>query len=462
MSKTSPFHILVVDDEREILLTLEDLLKEQGYDVSTAQSGKEAEEILKDSSFDLVLTDLRLPPPDGLELLRGIKRSRPQTSVILMTAYATRETAREAIREGAQDYIEKPFSEFEVLYRIDRVRERWDLERERDVLARRVEELLEETADGQGLEGLVGRSPGMQQVVSLGRRVAATDATVLIQGESGTGKTSLARAIHAASGRREGPFLRLSCGAIPESLIESELFGYAKGAFTGAVQSKAGLLEAADGGTLLLDEIGELPLSVQVKLLQVMEEKTFIPVGGLRPRQTTVRYVAATHRNLEQAVREGEFREDLFYRIHIFPIHIPPLRERPEDVPPLVERFLSNKGLEPGRVTPEAMRMLLEHRFPGNVRELENILERALILAGDDPIRAEHLPNLAGVELQGKSEDRRNFRLPDGGISLEDLERDLILQALEKAGGNKSQAARLLGLTRRTLYSRMEKHGLRP
>jgi two-component system NtrC family response regulator len=379
-----------------------------------------------------------------------------------MTAYATRETAREAIREGAQDYIEKPFSEFEVLYRIDRVRERWDLERERDVLARRVEELLEETSDGQGLEGLIGRSQGMQQVISLGRRVATTDATVLIQGESGTGKTSLARAIHTASGRRDGPFLRLSCGAIPESLIESELFGYAKGAFTGAVQSKAGLLEAADGGTLLLDEIGELPLSVQVKLLQVMEEKTFIPVGGLRPRQTNVRFVAATHRDLEQAVKDGEFREDLFYRIHIFPIHIPPLRERREDVPLLVERFLTNKGMEPGRLTPEAMKLLLEHNFPGNVRELENILERALILTGDNPIRVEHLPNLAGVELQGKSEDKRIFRIPDDGVSLEDLERDLILQALEKASGNKSQAARLLGLTRRTLYSRMEKHGLRP
>ena len=461
-SKRTDFRVLVVDDEAELLLNLEDLLTEQGYAVSTARSGTEAQARLGESVFDLVLTDLRLPPPDGLDLLRRIKETSPQTSVILMTAFASRETAREAIREGAQDYLEKPFSEFEVLYRIDRVREHWDLERERDVLARRVEALLEATSGDAAMEGLIGRSPGMQEVFSLARRVASSDATVLIEGESGTGKTSLARAIHGASRRRAGPFLRLSCAAIPESLIESELFGYAKGAFTGAHQNKAGLLEAADGGTLLLDEIGELPLNVQVKLLQVMEEKTFIPVGGLRPRTADVRFIAATNRDLETAVKEGAFREDLFYRIHIFPIRLPVLRERRDDIPLLVERFLTSRGVEAGRLTPESLALLLGHPYPGNVREMENILERALILAGEGPIAPEHLPDLSGVDLQGKSRDRHNVEIPEGGLSLEDLERELIVQALERSDGNKSQAARLLGLTRRTLYSRMEKHGLRP
>ncbi|MBU1701938.1 MAG: sigma-54 dependent transcriptional regulator [Candidatus Eisenbacteria bacterium] len=461
MSPAGPFQILVVDDEVELLKNLKDLLCDQGYLVTTAASGPEAEEKLAGSVFDLILTDLKIPPPDGLELLRRIKEKDPETAVILMTAFASRETAREAIRDGAQDYIEKPFSEMEVLYRIDRIRERWGLKNERDILARRVEALIEETSAGERMEGLIARAPIMSEIFSLARRVAATDATVLLQGESGTGKTSLARAIHAASPRKEAPFLRLNCGAIPESLIESELFGYTKGAFTGAVQNKAGLLEAADGGTLLLDEIGELPQNVQVKLLQVMEEKSFIPVGGLRPHQANVRFIAATHRNLEKAVEEGEFRADLFYRIHIFPIYIPPLRERKEDIPLLMERFLKTKQIESDRITPEAMRKLLSHSFPGNVRELENILERALILAGSQSIDPEHLPGVTSAEGKGFHSDKHLFRLPDEGLSLEALERDLIIQALEKADGNKSRAARLLGLTRRTLYSRMEKHNLK-
>jgi DNA-binding NtrC family response regulator len=461
MSQKGPFRILVVDDEVELLRNLEDLLRDQDYEVAIADSGPAAEAKLTDSAFDLVLTDLKIPPPDGLALLRRVKEKTPETAVILMTAFASRETAREAIRDGAHDYIEKPFSEMEVLYRIDRIRERWGLRNERDVLARRVEALIEATG-GEQLEGLIARAPAMSEIFSLARRVAETDATVLLQGESGTGKTSLARAIHSASPRKEAPFLRINCGAIPESLIESELFGYTKGAFTGAVQNKAGLLEAADGGTLLLDEIGELPPNVQVKLLQVMEEKCFIPVGGLRPREAHVRFIAATHRDLEKAVEDGEFRADLFYRIHIFPIHIPPLRERKEDIPLLMERFLKAKKVDMGRIEPEAIQKLLGHSFPGNVRELENILERALILAGEEPIQSEHLPGVTAAEGKESQSDRHLFRLPDEGLSLEALERDLIIQALEKAEGNKSLAARLLGLTRRTLYSRMEKHNLKP
>jgi DNA-binding NtrC family response regulator len=462
MGSDRSFSVLVVEDEVPLLKDLQDLLEDEGYEVHTATTGQEAIQLLEETPVDLVLTDLRLPPPDGLEILRRVKEKTPETRVLLMTAYATRETAREAIRMGAEDYIEKPFSHFEVLFRIERIRERWDLERERNLLARRVEALLELSPEGLVLDEMVARSRAMQEVFALARKVAATDATVLILGESGTGKTSLARAIHRASPRRDGPFLRLNCGAIPEGLIESELFGHTRGAFTGAVQSRAGLLEAASGGSLLLDEIGELPMPVQVKLLQVMEEKAFIPVGGRKPVRVDVRFIVATHRDLEEAVREGQFREDLYYRIHIFPIRIPPLRERPEDIPALVERFLISKGVDPGRMTPEAHRLLLEHPYPGNVRELENLLERALILAGAEPLRPEHFPSLLGGKGVGGKEVGTLMRLPDEGISLEALEKELILQALEKAGGNKSQAARLLGLTRRTLYSRMEKHGLRP
>ncbi len=467
------FRVLLVDDEPEILRSLEDLFSEEGYDVVAAGSGSEAIAALEARAFPLVITDLRMPPPDGLELLRITKSRWPQTEVILLTAFATRETAREALRAGALEYVEKPYKEFEMVLRVGRVHERWKLARrsreleadraalesQREELTRRVETLEETFAQEASFENLVARSAAMREVFYLARRVASTEATVLLRGESGTGKTALARAIHLASPRRGRPFLKVNCAALPESLLESELFGHERGAFTGAVRRKDGLFAAADGGTLFLDEIGDVSPAIQLKLLQVLEERTFLTVGGTRPMQVDVRIVAATNRALEEAIAAGTFRADLFYRLNVFPITIPPLRERPEDVPPLVERFLKRKGMSPDRVTPEAVKALMARPLPGNVRELENLLERAMILAeGGDLTGA----TLEPPPQQTGPKSSSGMEIPDGGLVLEELEKELILKALAKAHGNKSQAAALLGLTRRTLYSRMGRYGIAP
>jgi DNA-binding NtrC family response regulator len=467
------FRMLVVDDEPEILRSLEDLLSEEGYDVDVAGSGSEALAALEARSYVLVITDLRMPPPDGLALLRAVKERWPQTEVILLTAFATRETAREALRAGALEYVEKPYKEFEMVLRVGRVHERWKLARrsreleddraalesQREVLSRRVETLEETFAQEASFENLVARSAAMKEVFYLARRVAATDATVLLRGESGTGKTALARAIHLASPRRGRPFLKVNCAALPESLLESELFGHERGAFTGAVRRKDGLFAVADGGTLFLDEIGDVTPALQLKLLQVLEEKTFLTVGGTRPVRVDVRIVTATNRALEEAIAQGTFRADLFYRLNVFPITIPPLRERREDIPPLVERFLKQKGVRPDAVEPEALQALMAHPLPGNVREIENILERALIIAGGAIVTAGAIQPPPPA---ARSNSSGGMEIPDEGLVLEDLEKELILKSLAKAQGNKSKAAALLGLTRRTLYSRMERYGIAP
>ncbi|MCK4305868.1 MAG: sigma-54-dependent Fis family transcriptional regulator [Candidatus Eisenbacteria sp.] len=474
--ETRGFRILVVDDEAAILRSLEDLLSEEGYHVATAGSGREALDALGASEpapFHLVITDLRMPPPDGLELLRTIKKQWPDTEVMLLTAFATRETAREAMKEGALEYVEKPYKEFEMLLRVGRLFERYRLARasarleeerarletEREALARRVETLEGLSQSYNSFEHLIARSPVMKEVFCLARKVAATNAIVLIRGESGTGKSVLARAIHLASSRRSRSFLKINCSALPESLLESELFGHERGAFTGAIRQKDGLFSVADGGTLFLDEIGDISPSIQLKLLQVIEDRTFLRVGGTQPITVDVRILAATNRVLEKAIAAGDFREDLFYRLNVFPILIPPLRDRSEDVPPLVERFLRLKGVNPGAISPKAMKALLQHPLAGNVRELENILERALILAGEGPVGPELIqypqPDQASNTLEG-------IEIPDEGLVLEEVEKQLIMKALRKANGNKSRAAALLGLTRRTLYSRMERYRIKP
>jgi DNA-binding NtrC family response regulator len=454
--------VLVVDDEiRNAELTAL-ALRDAGHETAFVNGGDPALQRLAESPVDAVITDLRMKHPDGLALLAEVRRRWPQTLVVLMTAYASFDAARRALREGAYDFVDKSGAFRDQLASIlERAARERSLAEDNARLSGAVESLA------RGLSTIVGDAPATRQAVELARKVAATDATVLLRGESGSGKDLFARAIHFASRRAGGPWVKVNCGALPEALLESELFGHEKGAFTGAVRQKPGRFEDAHRGTIFLDEIGELPVSLQVKLLQVIEEKTFTRVGGNQPIAVDVRIVAATNRDLEAMVRERHFREDLFFRLNVFPVRLPALRERPGDVAGLVEHFMRRQGAAAEKVTPDAMRSLERYAWPGNVRELENTLERALILAGADPIAIEHLsfarPELAGGAGRAAADGAPAWvpRIPPEGLSLETLERELILQSLEIAGGNKSQAARLLGLTRRTLYSRMERHGLR-
>jgi two-component system, NtrC family, response regulator AtoC len=428
-----------------------------------------------------------MPPPDGLALLAEIRKAWPATEVILMTAHGDETTAVSAMRAGAYDYLKKDprVDPDEIQLRIERLVDAKSGRAERDRLSREVEALR------TGTLAVIGRSEPLLRATALAMKAAPTDATVLIRGESGTGKDLLARAIHFGSPRSAGPWVKVNCGAIPENLLESELFGHERGAFTGAVAKKLGRFEQADSGTIFLDEIGELSGALQVKLLQVLEDKAFVRVGGNETKTVDVRIVAATNRDLETEVSEGRFREDLFYRLNVFPVALPPLRERPGDLEPLVHHFLAKAGSPPDKITPEGYRALAAYPFPGNVRELAHVIERALIIAGPEPVTPDELlfqpvrkgglgatlgAALAGSAAAGGAEAgsvaarfaavgflEGGFavpEIPEGGLSLEALERALLLQALDKAQGNKSRAARLLGLTRRTLYSRLEKHGL--
>ena len=440
--------VLVVDDEKKMTVILKGALEEEGYGVDTALSGKEALAKLKSGRPNqFVLTDLKMSPVDGLEVLRETKALSPETEVVLMTAYADAKTAVEAMKAGAYDYIVKPFELAEIILMAAKIMERHDLLRENL-------DLREALGEARGLGGIVGSSEAMKGVFALAAKVAATDATVLITGESGTGKDLLAKAIHFHSTRGERPFVKVNCGAVPETLLESELFGHEKGAFTGAHKSKRGRFETANGGTVFLDEIGEIPLGTQVKLLQVLQEKSFVRLGGTETTYVDVRIIAATNRDLEKAMKGGSFREDLFYRLNVFPIHVPPLSERTDDVPLLIEAILKKHGHAPDKITPDALAVLCSHTFPGNVRELENLLERALILAGDGAVGSEHFPSLGGPKRSASGDPGQ------AGLNLNKLERGMIMRALEKAEGNKSRAARLLGITRRALYSKMETHGI--
>ncbi len=453
--------VLVVDDEvRNAELTAL-ALRDAGHEAEFANGGAAALKQLDTGRFDVVVTDLRMAPPDGLALLTEVKSRWPHIGVVLMTAYSSMDTARRALRDGAYDYVDKEggFRD-EIAAILDRFAREQGLKADNERLTGTVESMR------QGLATIVGTSPALQQAVELARKVAATDSTVLLRGESGSGKDLFARAIHFSSRRSAGPWVKVNCGALPENLLESELFGHERGAFTGAVRQKPGRFEDANKGTLFLDEIGELPMSLQVKLLQVIEEKTFTRVGGNRPLTVDVRIVAATNRALEDMVGERQFREDLFFRLNVFPVRLPPLRERMSDLPGLVDFFMQRHGASAAKLTPAALEALQRYSFPGNVRELEHTLERALILAGSDAIGPEHLSFARPEALRAGGPAAAGGpawvpEIPAEGLSLEVLERELILKALARAGGNKSQAARLLGLTRRTLYSRMERHGLR-
>jgi two-component system response regulator PilR (NtrC family) len=458
-----PFRILLAEDEPTFREDIAAALERQGYEVATAATGAEALARLQAEDFHLLVTDVRMPPPDGLELLRWIKREKPQIEVLVLTGQRelleNPRSARDAIGEGAYDYLSKPVSNFDLIVKVERVRERWDLLAERARLRRWAERMTGDELEEGRFETLVGRSRAVHEVFALARKAAPSEAVVLIRGESGTGKSVLAAAIHNSSARAHAPFVKVNSGAIPENLLESELFGHEQGAFTGAVRRKEGLFEVGEGGTIFLDEIGDLPLAMQVKLLSAIEEKQFLRVGGTRPIHCNVRILAATHRNLEEAIKAGSFREDLYYRVNVFPLTLPPLRERREDIPLLVEHFLMKKGVDPKQVRPEALRILTEAPLPGNIRELENLIERALILAEGAAIGPEHFPSLRKVDT---AQPIVLPEIPDEGVSMEELEKRYILSALRKAGGNKSRAAALLGMTRRTLYSRMERHGIQP
>ena len=436
--------VLIVDDEPKLGALLAQALALDGHAVGRAGGGREAIALVEREPFDVVVTDLRMPEVDGIAVLRAARARPAPPEVILMTAHASAESAVEAMKAGAADYVTKPFANDELRLRVRRLAAQREAERRNDALLARL------------TPALVAESAPMREVLAAARRVAPTDATVLLLGESGTGKSQVARFVHYHSRRAAGPLVEVHCAALPETLLEGELFGHEKGAFTGAVQRKAGHLSAADGGTLFLDEIGEVAPAIQVKLLRFLQERSFVPLGSTEERRVDARVVAATNRDLEAAVRSGAFREDFFYRLNVFAIRVPALRERPEDVLPIAERFLAERGAA-GRLTAGARGRLRAQPWPGNVRELENALERALILAGDGEILEEHLAPQGGAP----SRRGRAAEVLVPGFDLDAFERDLVVAALERAGGNKAAAARLLGITRRRLYSRLESLGLR-
>jgi two-component system, NtrC family, response regulator PilR len=453
--------ILVADDEQSMREFLDIMLKKEGYRVFLASNGEEVMKWAEKEIFDLILMDIRMPRMDGITVLKKVKASSPETIVIMITAYASADTAIQAMREGAYDYITKPFKVDEIKLVIRNALEKKNLQKENTLLKREVTERY-------GFGNIIGRSPKMLTLYDLLERVSPTKTNVLISGESGTGKELVAKAIHYNSPRKDKPFVTLNCGAIPESLIESELFGHMKGAFTDAIATKKGLFEVADEGTLLLDEISELPLLMQVKLLRVLQDREFKRVGGTEDIRVDVRIIAATNKDLESAVRETKtFREDLYYRLNVIQIKIPSLRERKEDVLLLAEHFLKKYGEELNkpiaRIAPDALRILLEYDYPGNVRELQNMIERAVALEGSGELSVSNLTSY----LEKSSPFKKglfDLELPNEGIDLEgvveQIERALLLKALERTNGIKKKAADLLRINFRSMRYRLEKYGL--
>ena len=454
---SSKARILVVDDERSMQEFLEILFRREGYDVTTAGDVEGALLALGSDDFDVVISDIQMPGRSGIELLQAMREVSPEALVVMITAFATAETAIAAMKEGAYDYVTKPF-------KLDEIRLVVEKALEKKSLASENRRLRSELRTRSRSRALVGNSAAIQRVYELVAQVAETKTNVLICGESGTGKELVARAIHEASERAERPFVAVNCAAIPEALLESELFGHVKGAFTGAVHAKEGLFDVADGGTLFLDEVGEIPPSLQVKLLRVIQEKTVRRVGGTSDRRVDVRILSATNRQLEDEVAAGRFREDLYYRLNVITIALPALRERLEDVPLLVHHFLDKYSRELGKriegASPEAMERLLAYSYPGNVRELENVIERAVALSRGGTVERDSLP----PTLLRAQEPASAARLPTSGASLDELvneyERGLLVEALQRAGGVKKRAAQLLGVTFRSFRYRLEKLGL--
>jgi two-component system NtrC family response regulator len=447
---------LIVDDEKVQLEMLGGFLVKQGYEATAAEDGQKALEKFKSGTFDLVLTDFRMPGMDGIQLLREVRRLQPQVLVVIMTAYGTVATAVAAMKEGAYDYLTKPIDLDELLLLIQRV--------EREVgLGQENLELKEQLREKFKVNFIVSASRQMEEALNLVGRVSQSHATVLILGESGTGKELVARAIHYSSPRADKPFVKVNCAALPENLLESELFGHEKGAFTGAVARRIGRFELADQGSIFLDEIGDLSPSLQMKLLRVLQEKEFERLGSNQTIRSAVRVIAATNRNLGEAIQKGTFREDLYYRLNVVTISLPPLRGRKEDIPLLVEHFLKKYNRENKKnvtsLSKEARDLLMRYDYPGNVRELENIVERAVVLCRGDTLTTQDLPiNLR----EGKAEatlgrDRGGRSLPD---TLDEIESQLILKALERSGGVQTKAAEELGISERVLRYKMKKYGI--
>jgi len=447
--------ILVVDDERSMRDFLSIMLKKEGYEVVTAENGGDALKTVQGEIFDLVISDVKMPGLDGIDVLKAVKEVSPETVVIMITAFATTETAVEAMKLGAYDYIIKPFKVDELKLIIKKALEKHSLRKENILLRREIESRV-------GFENFIGKSEPMQRIFGLIKQVADTKSTVLITGESGTGKELVAKALHFNSARKDGPFVTVNCGALPETLLESELFGSMKGAFTGAVSNRQGLFEAANGGTLFLDEISSTTPALQIKLLRVIQEREFKRVGGTADIKVDVRVLAASNSDLQAEVKRGNFREDLYYRLNVIPIHIPPLRDRKDDIPLLVDFFLrkysSDRALK--SIAPDAMKLLMNYGWPGNVRELENTIERMVILAAGDTIQREHIQDI--IKDVRPCPELVPSDIPDAGMDIEALlenaEKTLLKKALEKAGGVKTEAAKLLGLSFRSFRHRLQKY----
>jgi two-component system, NtrC family, response regulator PilR len=449
--------ILVVDDEKSMRELLSIMLGKEGHEVVAAESGQKAVGFLDQDIFDLVITDVKMPKMGGLEVLKAVKDASPDTVVIMITAYATAETAVEAMKEGAYDYIMKPFKVDEIKHIVRNALEKRRLESENLLLRR-------ELAAGRRVENFIGESPAMRVVFELISRVADSDSTVMISGESGTGKELAARALHNLGHRKDKPFVYIHCGALPEQLLESELFGHMKGSFTGAIENKEGLFEVAQGGTVFLDEIGETSPAFQVKLLHVLQDREFKRVGGTTDIKVDVRIIAATNRDLKDEVAKGAFREDLYYRLNVIPLAMPRLTERREDIPFLASHFLAKyarKGV-PAGISGPAMEILQCYGWPGNVRELENVMERACALCDAEVVGPEHLP--AELSAGPRPHGAPAVMLSDEGVDLEDmldgLEIKLLKEALERSGGGKMEAARLLGLSFPAFRHRLKKYGI--
>jgi two-component system response regulator PilR (NtrC family) len=456
-----PARILVVDDESSMREMLGIMLRKEGFDVLLTESRAQAAAVLARGAVEMVITDVKLPDGDGIEILRHVKAAAPETVVVVMTAFGSTQTAVAALKLGAHDYLIKPFDVEELKVVVRNALEKQQLQEENLLLKA-------EFRSQHGLDRMVGVSPAMVALFNMVRSIASTSSTVMITGESGTGKELVAKAVHALSPRRDAPFVSINCGAMPENLLESELFGHMKGAFTDAHQNKKGLFEAAHRGTLLLDEVGEMLPSLQVKLLRVLQEKRIRRVGGTDEVEVDVRVVAATNRPLDRLVQEGRFREDLFYRLNVIPIHVPALRERREDVPLLANHFLERFGREMGKplakISSEAMECLIRYSWPGNVRELENVVERAVALETSPAILSERLPEAvrqgtgpAGAAAEGAVRLAPGFSLDR---HLEALESSLVRRALDQADGDRGTACQLLGISSRSLRYLIQKHGL--